>query len=156
MAHPSLDGYVHSSLHFKTRCSRNKQPKNGQGKVLDSGKDFHMILVKRLDLVRRSGRVNSREHSACVLFYPYNTETKEHQVKMNENKFKTNKKRKNSVSYAAHNQVMELIASYKTSLIYVFIKIQKRLVIGIDNQNNKLQQKDKNMVEHVPSINCLR
>lgn len=49
-----------------------------------------MILVKGLDLVRRSGRVSCREHSTCVLFYPYKTETKEQQVKMNENKFKTN------------------------------------------------------------------
>lgn len=70
MAHPSLDGYVHSSLHFKTRCSGNKQPKNGQGKVFDSEKDFHMILVKRLDLVRRSGRASSSERSASVLFLP--------------------------------------------------------------------------------------
>lgn len=91
MAHSSLDGYVHSSLHFKTRCSGNKQPKNGQEKVLDRGKDFHMTLVKRFDLVRRSGRVSSSEQSACVLFCPSNAETKEHQVKMNENKFKTNK-----------------------------------------------------------------
>lgn len=95
MAHPSLNGYVHSSLHFKTRCSGNKQPKNGEGKIFsDSGKDFHMILVKGLDLVRRSGRVSSREHSTCVLFYPYKTETKKQQVKMNENKFKTNFKKK--------------------------------------------------------------
>lgn len=48
-------------------------------------------------------------------------------------------KKKKPVSYAAHNQVMELIASYKLSLILVVIKIQKGLVIGIDNQNNKLQ-----------------
>lgn len=34
--------------------------------------------------------------------------------------------------------------------------MRKGLVIGIDNQNNKLQQKDKNMVGHMPSINCLR
>lgn len=65
MAHPSLDGYVHSSLHFKTRCSGNKQPKNGQGKVLHSGKDFHMTLAKRFDLVRRSGRVSSRAQRMC-------------------------------------------------------------------------------------------
>lgn len=49
-----------------------------------------MTLVKGLDLVRRSGRVSSREHSTCVLFFPYIKETKKHQVKMNENKFKTN------------------------------------------------------------------
>lgn len=36
---------------------------------------------------------------------------------MNENKFKTNKKKINSVSFAAQNQVMELTASYKVSLI---------------------------------------
>lgn len=74
-----------------------------------------MILVKGLDLVRRSGRMSSREQSTCVLFYPYKTETKKQQVKRNENKFKTNLKK--SVSCVAHNQVMELIASYKLSLI---------------------------------------
>lgn len=36
-----------------------------------------MILVKGLDLVRRPGRVSSREHSTCVLFYPDKTRNKE-------------------------------------------------------------------------------
>lgn len=87
MAHPSLDSSLRSSLHLKTRCRGNK-PENGQGEVSDSGKDFHMMVVKRLDLVRRSGRESSSERGACVPFYPYNAETKEHQAKMNEDKLK--------------------------------------------------------------------
>lgn len=34
------------------------------------------------------------------------------------------------------------------------MKTQKGLIIGTDDQNNKLQQKDKTMAGHVPSTHC--
>lgn len=76
-----------------------------------------MILVRRLDLVRKSGRVSSREHGTCVLVYPYNTETREHQVKMNENKFKTNLE--NRISFSLRSQQPSYGAGVSYKIVFI-------------------------------------